>query len=112
VTSSGSLPASGDVEGFSAVVPDFLGPAFNERNEMKLFNQMRKYGAKVLVGGTAAGALSMAHAAAGDNPIVVLLTSIDLSTVAVAIAAIALIIVGIALTMKGPDVSKRVIRKV
>ncbi len=55
---------------------------------------------------------NVAHAQAAPNPIVVLLQSIDLTTVAAALAVITLIVVGIALTLKGPDVSKRVIRKV
>lgn len=59
---------------------------------------------------TLAGTSAMAQTA--TNPIVVLLESIDLVTVAAAIGVIALVIVGIALAMKGPDVSKRVIRKV
>jgi hypothetical protein len=63
--------------------------------------------------GVAGFGMQAAHAqTVSTNPIVVLLQSITLSEVAVAIAAIALIIVAIALTMKGPDVSKRVIRKV
>lgn len=78
---------------------------------MKHFNAVRRYGAKVLAAGAALG-YSMAHAAAGDNPIVVLIESIDLTTVAAAIAAVCLIVVAIALTLKGPDVAKRVIRKV
>lgn len=57
-------------------------------------------------------AATTAMAQTATNPIVVLLESIDLVTVAAAIGVIALVIVGIALAMKGPDVSKRVIRKV
>lgn len=59
-----------------------------------------------------AAGFSVAHAAAGDNPIVTLISSVDLATVAAAVAAVSLLIVGIALTFKGPDVAKRVIRKV
>lgn len=49
---------------------------------------------------------------AGTNPIVAMLQSVDLTAVAAAIVVIGLIVVAIALTMKGPDVAKRVIRKV
>lgn len=71
---------------------------------------------RALYGSTAALASTMvataAHAEAAANPIVTLIESVDLSTVSIAIAAVALLIVGIALTFKGPDVAKRVIRKV
>ena len=40
------------------------------------------------------------------------LTAVDLSGVATAVGAIALIIVAIALVFKGPDIAKRVIKKV
>lgn len=80
---------------------------------MKLFKQARKYGSKVLAV-AALGTASVAAFAqtASDNPIIVQLESISLAGVATAIAALALIIVSIALTMKGPDVAKRIIRKV
>jgi hypothetical protein len=65
--------------------------------------------AGVLVGG--AMLATAAHAQATD-PISTLLDSIDLSGVAAKVAAVALLIVGIALTFKGPDLSKRVIKKV
>jgi hypothetical protein len=79
---------------------------------MFTYKQCQKYGSRALVGVGSVAGFSMAHAAAGDNPIVTLITSIDLTTVAAAVAAVALLIVGIALTFKGPDVAKRVIKKV
>lgn len=40
------------------------------------------------------------------------LDAIDISTVATAIGLLAVAIVGIAMTLKGPDVAKRVVRKI
>lgn len=78
---------------------------------MKMFKQAQKYGSRALVVAAATVAAS-AHAAVGDNPIVVLLDSVGLDGVTAAIAAAALIIVAIALTLKGPSVAKRVIKQV
>lgn len=90
---------------------EFLG-ALSERNEMKLFNQARRYGAQ-LAAGTSAALLSAAVSAQTvTDPITTMLDSIDLSGIAVKVAAAGLVIVVIALTFKGPDVSKRVIKKV
>lgn len=72
----------------------------------------RKFGSKVVAGGALALGSAMAFAQDTGNPIVTILDSITLAGVAAAIAALALIIVAIALTMKGPDVAKRIIRKV
>lgn len=76
-----------------------------------LRNVARKYGSKALVMAAAATA-SVGAFAQETNPIITILNSITLAGVAAAIAALALIIVSIALTMKGPDVAKRIIRKV
>lgn len=78
---------------------------------MKLYNVARKYGSKALVLAAAATA-SVGAFAQETNPIITVLNSVSLAGVAAAIAALALIIVTIALTMKGPDVAKRIIRKV
>lgn len=59
-----------------------------------------------------AAAASPAMAQVAVNPIVTLIESVDLTTVAAAIGVVALLVVAIALTLKGPDVAKRVIRKV
>lgn len=64
-----------------------------------------------------AGASALAMASVGafaqsTNPIVVLLESVDLTAVAAAIAVLALLVVGIAMGFKSPDVAKRIIRKV
>lgn len=59
--------------------------------------------------------LLMSGAAFADepaNPLVTVLDSVSIDGVATAVAAIALGIVAIALTFKGPDIAKRVIRKV
>ncbi|WP_454914137.1 hypothetical protein [Variovorax gossypii] len=79
---------------------------------MKLFNVARKYGAKIYLSSLAAVGSVGAFAADGDNPIVTVINSISLAGVAAAIAVLALVVVTIALTMKGPDVAKRIIRKV
>lgn len=52
-----------------------------------------------------------AHAQSTDG-ITAALAAVDLSGVATAVGAVALIIVAIALVFKGPDIAKRVIRKV
>lgn len=62
-----------------------------------------------LVSGVAAGMAAPAFAVDG---ITTALTAVDLSGVATAVGAIALIVVAIALVFKGPDIAKRVIRKV
>ena len=56
-------------------------------------------------------ALAVAPAFAADG-ITAALTAVDLTGVATAVGAIALIIVAIALVFKGPDIAKRVIKKV
>ena len=78
---------------------------------MKTFNIARKYGSKALVLAAATTA-SVGAFAQATNPIVTLINGVDLSTVAAAVLAVAVIVVAIALTFKGPDVAKRVIRKV
>ncbi|WP_418132683.1 hypothetical protein ABL849_22830 [Variovorax sp. 375MFSha3.1] len=79
---------------------------------MKVFTMARKYGSKALAVAALATASVGAFAQTSENPIVTVLNSVSLAGVAAAIAALALIIVAIALTMKGPDVAKRMIRKV
>lgn len=79
---------------------------------MKFFTQARKYGSKALALAALGTASVGAFAQAADNPIVTVLGAVSLAGVAAAIAALALIVVAIALTMKGPDVAKRIIRKV
>lgn len=72
----------------------------------------RKYGAKIGAGVVALVAAGAASAQTSTNPIVQLLNEIGLDGVQAAVLAVCVTIIGIALTMKGPDVSKRVIRKV
>jgi hypothetical protein len=79
---------------------------------MKLFTQARKYGSKVLAVMALGTASVGAFAQAADNPIVTVLAGVSLAGVAAAIAALALIVVAIAMTMKGPSVAKRIIRQV
>lgn len=56
--------------------------------------------------------MQAAHAQASGSGIDAALDAVDLSGIAVKIAAAGLLIVGIALAFKGPDLSKRVVRKV
>nr|WP_315230988.1 hypothetical protein [uncultured Albidiferax sp.] len=77
---------------------------------MKLFNQARKYGAKIAaVGATTLAMVSTSHAAGEFDAI---LDAVDLSGIATKIGALALVVVTVALIFKGPDLAKRIIRKV
>lgn len=79
---------------------------------MKFFKQAQKYGSKALaVAGVATLGASSAMAQS-TNPIVTMIEGIGLDGVTAAVIAVCVIVVGIALAMKGPDVAKRVIRKV
>ncbi len=80
---------------------------------MKLFKQAQKYGSKALVVAAAAtlGA-SSAMAQTATNPIVTMLDAIGLDGTTAAIIAAGVIIVGIALALKGPVVAKRVINRI
>ncbi|QPS10793.1 hypothetical protein I6G66_12705 [Delftia acidovorans] len=71
-------------------------------------NIARKYGAKIAAATAIAMAATASHAAGMDD----LLDSIDLSSTSTKIGALALVIVGIALVMKGPSVVKRIIAKI
>lgn len=63
-----------------------------------------------IAGVTAAG-FAASNAFAVDG-ITTALAAVDLSGVAIAVGAAALVIVAVALVFKGPDIAKRVIRKV
>lgn len=78
---------------------------------MKRMNIVRAYGAKLVTGGSAALLASGAFAQASD-PISTVLGSVSLTGIATTVAALALVLVAIKLTFKGPDVAARVIRKV
>lgn len=73
----------------------------------------RKYGSKALAL-VAAGTGSVAAFAqeAAGNPILELLNGISLAGIAAAVLALCVIIVAIAMTMKGPVLAKRVINRV
>ena len=62
----------------------------------------------------AAGSLALfaASSAMAVDPITTALNAVDLSAVAAAVAVISLLVIAVALTFKGPDIAKRVIRKV
>ena len=49
--------------------------------------------------------------AAGEDPMGASLDAVDGSGIATKVGALALVIVAVALTFKGPDIAKRVIRK-
>ncbi|MEQ6436725.1 hypothetical protein V8Z74_17105 [Comamonas sp. w2-DMI] len=70
----------------------------------------RQYGAKVVAG--TVGALAFASAHAAGTGIDSLFDEVDLSGIAAKITALAVIIVGIALVMKGPAIVKRIIAKI
>lgn len=78
---------------------------------MKILNIARKYGSKVLVLAAATTA-SVGAFAQSTNPIITLLNGVELDGVAAGVLAAGVVIVAVALTFKGPDVAKRVIRKV
>ena len=67
----------------------------------------RKYGSKAAAAGMAM-AVSASHAAGMDD----LFDAVDVSGMATKVTALAVVIVGIALVMKGPSVVKRIIAKI
>ena len=76
------------------------------------FTLARKYGSKALVLAAAATGSVAAFAQADPNPILELLGGVSLAGVAAAVLALCVIIVAIAMTMKGPVIAKRVINRV
>lgn len=70
-------------------------------------NLARKYGAKAAAAGMAM-AVTASHAAGIDD----LFDAVDVSGIATKVTALAVVIVGIALVMKGPSVVKRIIAKI
>ncbi|ABM32980.1 hypothetical protein QRO08_09995 [Paracidovorax citrulli] len=71
----------------------------------------RKFGAKIAVAAMSLGAMTMARAADAD-PISQMMDAVNLSGVSAKVVACGLLIVGIALAFKGPDLGKRVVKKV
>ena len=76
------------------------------------FTLARKYGSKALVLAAAATGSVAAFAQTETNPILELLGGVSLAGVAAAVLALCVIIVAIAMTMKGPVIAKRVINRV
>ena len=68
----------------------------------------QKYGSKLAVAGTMAVVAAQSHAAGIDD----LFDEVDLSGIATKITALAVVIVGIALVIKGPSIVKRIISKI
>lgn len=84
---------------------------------MKLFKVAQKYGSKAATKAAAVGTSllligSAAMAQTADGPFDAFLDAIGLSGTAAKVIAVGVLIVGIALAFKGPDIAKRVIRKV
>lgn len=73
---------------------------------------MKKIFAFVIAGLLALLAPFAAFAQAATDPVSTVLGAVSLTGIATTVAALALVIVAIALTFKGPDVAKRVIKKV
>lgn len=74
------------------------------------FIMFKNHFARFALVGAAIGGMAN-HVFAADG-ITAALAAVDLSGVATAVGAVALVIVAIALVFKGPDIAKRVIRKV
>ena len=74
----------------------------------KTFSAARQYGAKVVAGSAGALAVASSHAAGIDD----LFDAVDLSGISVKVLALGVIIVGIALYLKGPAIVKRIIAKI
>lgn len=79
-----------------------------ESETMKLLNQARKYGAKIAVASSGLMFAALSHA----DGITDSLDAVDLSGIATKVGAAGLAIIAVALVFKGPDLAKRVIRKV
>ena len=75
-------------------------------------NLFQKYGSKAVALAALGTASVSAFAQTSTNPIVTLLAGVGLDGVQAAVLALCVLIIAIALTMKGPDVGKRVISKV
>lgn len=77
---------------------------------MKPFNAMKRYGAKIAAAGAA---LTLSTGAfAQSTGIGAVLDAVGLDSIESKVTASALIIVAVALVFKGPDLAKRIIRKV
>ncbi|MGA0569835.1 hypothetical protein ACO2Q9_03845 [Variovorax sp. VNK109] len=79
---------------------------------MKLYKQAKKYGAKILAAGSGLMLSGLAMAQSTEGPFDPFFDAISLDGITAKVIAAGVIIVGIALAFKGPDVAKRVIRKV
>lgn len=77
---------------------------------MKTFNIAKKYGAKIAAAGAAVTLSTGAFAQ--STGIDSILDAVSLSGIETKVVAACLLIVGIALVFKGPDLAKRIIRKV
>ena len=78
----------------------------------KTLTVARKYGAKATAGATGLMLSSLAMAQAAGDPIGDMLDAVSLDGISAKVIAMGLLIVGIALAFKGPDLAKRIVRKV
>lgn len=76
-----------------------------------MFQTARKYGAKVAAGATTLALSGMAFAQ-GTDPIGDAIDAVALGGISAKVVAAGLLIVGVALAFKGPDLAKRIVRKV
>ncbi len=74
-------------------------------------NLARKYGAKAAAMGTGLVLAPMAMAQS-TTPIDTILDAVSLDGISTKLVALGVLVVGIALVFKGPDLAKRIIRKV
>lgn len=77
----------------------------------KTLTVTRKYGAKAAAGASGLMLSGLAMAQASD-PIGDMLDAVSLDGISAKVVAMGLLIVGIALAFKGPDLAKRIVRKV
>lgn len=79
---------------------------------MNTVSTLRARGARAFAALSVLAMSAAVQAQTTTDPISTMLDSVDLSGIIVKIVAAGLVIVGIALAFKGPDVSKRVVRKI
>ena len=87
---------------------------FSLKVSMNKFSALVRSSKKALAVAAGLGLTVMqaAHAQAASSGLDAALDAVDLSGIAVKIGAAGLLIVGIALVFKGPDLAKRIVRKV
>ncbi|SFV04516.1 hypothetical protein SAMN05216350_1217 [Polaromonas sp. YR568] len=81
---------------------------------MKLYNQVRKYGARIAVGAASLVGTGFALAQETPGPSVFqqIFAAIGVEGVAAAVVTLMIAVIGIAMAFKGGDLGKRAVRKV